>query len=91
MFYFKGDVVLSTPSLDSYRVNNDPVYRYEGTICDRPPKDVDHRILSYKALENRRYQSLRVKQPVPHYVTRIYEERCKCIYQSQNIFIMFIF
>ncbi|CAF1321923.1 unnamed protein product [Rotaria magnacalcarata] len=70
-----GDLILSTPSLESYRVNKDPIYRYEGIISDRPPKDVDHRIVSYKALENRRYQSLRVKQPVPHYVTRIYEER----------------
>jgi hypothetical protein len=38
---------------------------------------VDRRILSYNSLENRRYQSLRMKQPVPHNVTRILEERCK--------------
>ncbi len=38
---------------------------------------VDHRILSYNSLENRRYQSLRMKQPIPRYVTRIFEERCK--------------
>lgn len=41
------------------------------------PADVDKRILSYDSLENRRYQALRVKQPVPHYVTRIFQERCK--------------
>lgn len=71
---------MSTPSLDSYRVNNDPLYRYEGTMSARLPKDVDHRILSYNSLERRRYQSLRMKQPVPHYVTRIYDERCKYIF-----------
>ncbi|CAF3686218.1 unnamed protein product [Rotaria sp. Silwood1] len=74
-----SDLILSTPSLDSYRVNNDPLYRYEGSISTRVPKDVDHRILSYNSLENRRYHSLRMKQPVPHYVTRIYDERFGCV------------
>ncbi|CAF2664519.1 unnamed protein product [Rotaria sp. Silwood2] len=74
-FNTTGDLILSTPSLDSYRVNNDPFYRYEGSISTRVSNEVDHRILSYNSLENRRYQSLRMKQPVPHYVTRIYDER----------------
>ncbi len=69
-------MILSTPSLESYRLNNDPRYRYEGSMSARLPK-VDHRILSYNSLENRRYQSLRMKQPVPSYVTRIFDERCK--------------
>ena len=43
----------------------------------RLSKEVDHRILSYNSLENHRYKSLRMKQPGPCYVTRIYEERCK--------------
>ncbi len=37
----------------------------------------DYRILSYDSLEHRRYQSLRMKQPVPLSVTRIFQERCK--------------
>ncbi|CAF3499031.1 unnamed protein product [Rotaria sp. Silwood1] len=41
----------------------------------RLPKEVDNRILSYDSLENRRYQSLRMKQPLPHNVTRILQER----------------
>ena len=45
---------------------------------------VDHRILSYNSLENRRYQTLRMKQPVPRYVTRIYEERCKSTHSTSN-------
>jgi hypothetical protein len=43
----------------------------------RSPKEVDYRILAYDSLENRRYQSLRMKQPVPHNVTRIFQERCE--------------
>ncbi len=70
-------MILSTPSLESYRVNNDPLYRYEGNMSARHSNGVDHRILSYNSLENRRYQLLRMKQPVPRYVTRIFEERCK--------------
>ena len=70
-------MILSTPSLESYRVNNDPRYRYDGSMSARLPREADHRILSYNSLENRRYQSLRMKQPVPHNVTRIFQERCK--------------
>jgi hypothetical protein len=70
-------LILSTPSLESYRVNNDPRHRYEGGMSTRLPKEVDQRILSYDSLENRRYQSLKMKQPQPHYVTRIFHERCK--------------
>jgi hypothetical protein len=69
-------LILSTPSLESYRVNNDPLHRYEGSMSARLPKEVDYRILSYDSLENRRYQSLRMKQPIPNYVTRIFQERC---------------
>ncbi|CAF3817373.1 unnamed protein product [Rotaria sordida] len=75
VLYSKSDLILSTPSLDSCRVNNDPIYRYAGNISTHLPKRVDYRILSYNSLENRRYHSLRMKQPVPHYVTRIYDER----------------
>jgi hypothetical protein len=46
----------------------------------RVPKEVDYRILAYDSLENRRYQSLRMKQPVPNNVTRIFQERCKTKY-----------
>jgi hypothetical protein len=46
-------------------------------MSSRLPKEVDRRILCYNSLENRRYQSLRMKQPGPRYVTRIFEERCK--------------
>ncbi|CAF0786051.1 unnamed protein product [Rotaria sordida] len=70
-----GDLILSTPSLESYRVNNDPLYRYGGSMSARLPKEVDYRILSYDSLESRRYQSLRMKQPLPHNVTRILQER----------------
>ncbi len=73
-------MILSTPSLESYRVNNDPLYRYEDTMSARLPKEIDHRILSYDKLENRRYQSLRMKQPVLNNVTRIFQERCKTNY-----------
>lgn len=73
-------MVLSTPSLDSYRVNKDPLYRYDGCMSARLPKEVDYRILAYDSLENRRYQSLRMKQPVPNNVTRIFQERCKTKY-----------
>ncbi len=77
-------MILSTPSLDSYRVNNDPLYRYEGNMSARLANAVDHRILSYNSLENRRYQTLRMKQPIPRYVTRIYEERCKITLRPNN-------
>ena len=77
IFSFKGDLILTTPSLESSRVNNDPMYRYEGELSARLPKEIDHRILAYDSLENRRYQLLRMKQPVPRYVTRIFHERCK--------------
>jgi hypothetical protein len=70
-------LILSTPSLDSYRVNNDPLYRYDGSMSARRPNEMDHRILSYNSLEHRRYQSLRMKQPGLRYVSRIFEERCK--------------
>jgi hypothetical protein len=70
-------LILSTPSLESYRVNKDPLYRYGGSMSARSPKEVDYRILAYDSLENRRYQSLRMKQPVPHNVTRIFQERCE--------------
>jgi len=43
----------------------------------RLSKEIDHRILSYDSLENHRYQRLRMRQPIPRYVTRIFEERCK--------------
>ena len=72
-----GDLILSTPSLDSSRVNNDPMHRYDGDTFARLPRDLDQRILSYDSLENRRYQLLRMKQPVPRCVTRIFQERCK--------------
>jgi hypothetical protein len=70
-------LILSTPSLESYRVTNDPLHRFEGSMSARLPKEMDNRILSYNSLEHRRYQSLRMKQPVSRYVTRIFEERCK--------------
>ncbi|UJR09996.1 hypothetical protein I4U23_014220 [Adineta vaga] len=70
-----GDLILSTPSLESYRVANDPLYQFEGGQPARPPKEMDQRILSYNTLEMRRYQSLRMKQPTSRYVTRIFEER----------------
>lgn len=38
---------------------------------------VDKRMLSYDTLETQRYQTLKVKQPVPHNVTRILHERCE--------------
>lgn len=84
-FFIKGDLILSTPSLESYRVNNDPLYRYEGSMSARLPAELDRRILSYNTLEHRRYQSLRMKQPGPRYVTRIFDERCK---KSIHIFIL---
>lgn len=71
-----GDMILSTPSLESYRVNKDPLYRYDGSMSARLPKEMDHRILSYDSLENRRYRSLRMKQPIPWNVTRVFQERC---------------
>ncbi|CAF3995457.1 unnamed protein product [Adineta steineri] len=71
----RSDFILSTPSLESYRVNNDPMYRYEGGMHKTLPSELDNRILSYNALELRRYQSLRMKQPDSRYVTRIFEER----------------
>jgi len=70
-------VILSTPSLDSFRVNNDPRYRYDGNLSARSSNGADHRMLSYDRLENRRYQSLRMKPPTQSYITRIYDERCK--------------
>ncbi len=70
-------MILSTPSLDSYRVNNDPLYRYDGNVSPRRAAELDNRILSYNSLEHRRYQSLRMRQPSPRYVSRIFEERCK--------------
>ncbi|CAF1263087.1 unnamed protein product [Rotaria magnacalcarata] len=70
-----GDLILSTPSLDSYRVNHDPLYRYEGNMSARLSKEIDHRILSYDSLESQRYQSLRMKQPLPNNVTRVLKER----------------
>jgi hypothetical protein len=73
-------LILSTPSLDSYRVNNDPLYRYQENMSARRPTELDHRILSYNSLEHRRYQSLRMRQPGPRYVSRIFEERCKRIH-----------
>ena len=72
-----GDLILSTPSLESYRVNQDPLYPYDGNMSARFPKEIDYRILSYDSLENRRYRSLRMKQPIPSNVTRILQERCK--------------
>ena len=77
IFGFSGDVILSTPSLDSYRVNKDPLYPYDGSMSARLPKEVDYRILSYDSLENRRYRSLRMKQPSPFNVARIFQERCR--------------
>ena len=82
IFYFSGDLILSTPSLDSYRVNKDPLYSYNGSMSARLPKEVDYRILSYDSLETRRYRSLRMKQPTPLNVTRIFQERCKNRYTS---------
>ena len=88
---FAGDVILSTPSLESYRVTNDPLYRYEGHMSARRSNDVDHRILSYNSLEHRRYQSLRMKQPGPRYVSRIFEERCKRTYfHCLSILLLFV-
>jgi hypothetical protein len=55
----------------------------------RLPKEVDHRILSYDSLENRRYQSLRMKQPVPRYVTRIFQERCKSTVRPNTLNVLF--
>jgi hypothetical protein len=52
----------------------------------RLPKEVDYRILSYDSLENRRYESLRMKQPEPHNVTRIFQERCKNKYSFASIY-----
>lgn len=60
-------------------MNNDPIYRYEGNMSSSTSGGVDKRILSYDTLETRRYQTLKVKQPVPHNVTRILHERCKSI------------
>lgn len=71
-----GDVILSTPSLDSYRVNQDPLYRYDGNLSTRLSTEVDHRLLSYDRLENRRYQTLRMRPPTQSYINRIYDERC---------------
>ena len=76
-------MILSTPSLESYRVNQDPLYPYDGSMSARLPKEIDYRILSYDSLENRRYRSLRMKQPIPSNVTRILQERCK-----KSIFIL---
>ncbi|CAF1284826.1 unnamed protein product, partial [Adineta ricciae] len=55
--------------------NNDPIHRYEDRMSANLPKEVDYRILSYDALENRRYQQLGMKQPMPYQVTRIFQER----------------
>ncbi len=77
IFLFSGDLILSTPSLDSYRVNKDPLYPYDGNMSARLPKQVDYRILSYDSLETHRYRTLRMKQPIPLNVTRIFQERCK--------------
>lgn len=74
---FSGDLVLSTPSLDSYRVNKDPMYPFEGGRPQHPPNELDQRVLNYNTLEMRRYQFLRMKQPASRYVSRIFEERCK--------------
>ncbi len=68
-------------------MNNDPLYPYDGSTSTNVPKEVDYRILSYDSLENRRYRSLRMKQPVPSNVTRIFQERCKNQYL---IFCLFI-
>ncbi|UJR36089.1 hypothetical protein I4U23_028824 [Adineta vaga] len=70
-----GDLILTTPSLDSCRVNNNPLHRYEARMSADLQKEIDYRILSYDALENRRYQELRMKQPMPYQVTRIFQER----------------
>ncbi|CAF0921944.1 unnamed protein product [Adineta steineri] len=70
-----GDIILTTPSLESYRINNDPLYKYKGNMSTDLPKEIDYRILSYDSLENQRYQSLKMKQPVPYQVTRIFQER----------------
>ncbi|CAF0911337.1 unnamed protein product [Adineta ricciae] len=70
-----GDLVLSTPSLDSYRVNKDPMYPFEGGRPQHPPNELDQRVLNYNTLEMRRYQFLRMKQPASRYVSRIFEER----------------
>ena len=58
-------------------MNNDPLHRYDGHTAGFPMQEVDQRILSYDSLESRRYQSLRMKQPIPRGVTRVFQERCK--------------
>jgi hypothetical protein len=57
----------------------------------RLPKEVDCRILSYDTLENRRYRSLRMKQPSALNVTRIFQERCKIKYFNIEISKVFFF
>lgn len=86
---FEGDLILSTPSLESYRVNKDPLHRYDGSMSARLPKEFDHRILSYDSLENRRYRSLRMKQPIPWNVTRVFQERCKRSIDRKVLMLLF--
>lgn len=78
-------MILSTPSLDSFRVNNDPRYRYDGNLSARSSNGADHRMLSYDRLENRRYQSLRMKPPTQSYIGRIYDERCKIFTRGEGV------
>jgi len=56
------------------------LYPYEGFMSARYPKDIDFRILSYDTLEIRRQESLRLKQPIPSNVSRIFQERCKDVF-----------
>ncbi|CAF1589375.1 unnamed protein product, partial [Didymodactylos carnosus] len=69
-----GDLILSTPSLDSYRVLKDPLHKYDSNYHNLP-EGIDHRILAYDSLESQRYEALHMKQPVPRYVTRVFQER----------------
>ena len=76
-FLFEGDIVLTTPSLESLRLTSEPRYPYRAMLSARRSNELDQHTLLYDSLEDRRYQSLAIKRPIVHHVARIFHERCK--------------
>ena len=76
-FLFQGDIVLTTPSLESLRLTSEPRHPYRAMLSARRSNELDQHMLLYDSLEDRRYKSLAIKQPIAHHVARIFQERCK--------------
>ena len=81
-FLFEGDIILTTPSLESLRLTSEPRYSYRTMLSARHSNELAQHTLLYDVLEDRRYRSLAIKQPISDHVARIFHERCKTANES---------